>query len=80
MIKKRAWDSRQYSIPFGTTPGYFTVHGVVSVTTVPVQGHIFCPGFNWWVLHWYMLLWNGMEGRDPGGEGRKEENDHATVA
>ena len=57
IMKKRAWDSSQYFIltsgnPFETLPGYFTRQGVVSVPTVPVHGHIYCPtDSNWWVLH-----------------------------
>ena len=72
MMKKAAWDSNQYSVftsgnPFGTLPGYFTTRGVVSV---PVQGHIYCPDSNRWVLHTSL----GTEGPAGGSRrGRKGE-------
>ena len=71
-MKNSGWDSTQCSTfthdgkPFGTFPGYHTTHGVVSVPTDPVQGHIYCPASNRWVLHASLPA----AGRGPAGGGR----------
>ena len=55
--KASAWHSGQsYSTftsknPFGTLPGYNTLHGVVSVPSIPVQGYVYCPETRKWMIH-----------------------------
>jgi len=80
--KPSSWNSGQtYSTfndkhPFGTIPGYYTQHGIVSVPSTPVQGYVYCPENRKWMIFATSPTTSGGRRTPPGGtpgtRGREE--------